>query len=132
MGGHAVNIEVLDVDLGAGRPVVGFQSPAGIGRGRWMAAAAPQPGDVVQVEFDLPAAVRNWRATTSAAAMLRVDEDDLIVGGVFGGAFDDGVGIMRIGNDILLLDGDDGVPSMPAGTGLELRVEYLDVYPVTP
>jgi hypothetical protein len=127
-----VNIEVLEVDLGAGRPVVAFQSPAGIGRGRWMADAAPRPGEVVQVEFDLPGAVRNWRATTSAAPVLRVDEDDLIVGGVFDGAFDDGVGIMKIGNDILLLDGDDGVPSMPAGTGIELRIGYLDVYPVTP
>ena len=125
-----MNIEILDVDLGAERPVVGFQSPAGIGRGRWMADAAPQPGDVVQVEFDLHGAVRSWRATASPAPVLRVDEDDLVVGGVFDAVFDDGVGVMKVGNDILLLDDDDGVPTLPAGTGLELRVEYLDVYPV--
>jgi hypothetical protein len=125
-----VNIEVLDVDLGAERPVVGFQSAAGIGRGRWMAGPAPEPGDVVQVEFDLPGAVRSWRATASPAPVLRVDEDDLVVGGVFDAVFDDGVGVMKVGNDILLLDDDDGVPALPAGTGLELRIEYLDVYPV--
>jgi hypothetical protein len=125
-----VNIEVLDVELGAGRPIVGFQSPAGFGRGRWMAGATPNPGDVVPVEFDLPGAVRGWRASASPAPMLRVDADDLVVGGVFEAVFDDGVGVMRVGNDILLLDDDDGVPTLPAGTGLELRVEYLDVYPV--
>jgi hypothetical protein len=125
-----VNIEVLDVELGAGRPMVGFQSPAGIGRGRWMAGPTPNPGDVVRVEFDLPGAVRSWRATASPAPVLRVDADDLVVSGVFDAVFDDGVGVMRVGNDILLLDDDDGVPTLPAGTGLELRVEYLDVYPV--
>ena len=125
-----MHIEVLEVDLGAERPVVGFQSPAGIGRGRWMADAAPKPGDVVQVEFDLPGAVRGWRPTASPAPVLRVDGDDLVVGGVFDAVFDDGVGVMKVGNDILLLDDDDGVPTLPTGTGLELRIEYLDVYPV--
>jgi hypothetical protein len=125
-----VNIEVLGVDAGAERPLVEFQSSAGFGRGRWMAGDTPKPGDVVQVELDLPAAVRSWRATPAPAAVLRLDADDLVVGGVFDGVFDDGVGIMKIGNEILLLDDDDGVPTLEPGTGLELRVEYLDVYPV--
>jgi hypothetical protein len=125
-----VNIEVLDVDAGGERPLVQFQSSAGFGRGRWMAGDTPKPGDIVQVELDLPAPVRSWRATPATAAVLRMDADDLVVGGVFDGAFDDGVGIMKIGNEILLLDDDDGVPTLPAGTGLELRIEYLDIYSV--
>jgi hypothetical protein len=125
-----MHIEVLGVDAGAERPFVDFQSPAGFGRGRWMGGDTPEPGDVVQVELDLPAAVRSWRATPAPAPLLRLDADEMVVGGVFDGVFDDGVGIMKIGNEILLLDDDDGVPTLPAGTGLELRVEYLDVYPV--
>lgn len=127
-----MEIELLRV-RDAAVPCVDFQCAYGVGWGRWMSDDMPKPGDVTHVEIDLPEQVLDWHEVVPAEHLghaLRPEAELLVITGTVEKVAEDGVIAYRVGSDVVLLDNDELLAAAYEGATFEVKVSYLELYPL--
>jgi hypothetical protein len=109
---------------------VWFAADCGEGRGIWGGGSLPEPGAVLEAEFELPALIMRWVdlvPVNSSDCGIRIDGEQVILTGILENIEADGTGYLRLGPELIMFEC-LGEP-MALGGWVEIRTRELAVYP---
>lgn len=108
-----------------------FAAEYGEGRGIWRGAAPAEPGEVHEVEFELPGLFMRWVdivPVNGSDCGIGMDGEHVVLTGILENIEADGAGVLRLGPDLVLFEC-LGEP-MALGGLVEIRAREVAVYPV--
>lgn len=108
-----------------------FVTDCGEGRGIWCGAPVV-PGTESDVEFELTELLMRWVdivPVPTSEYSIRIDGDKIIFTGVLENIEEDGTGVLRLGEELVMFEC-LGEP-MALGVFVELQVSDVRIYPVS-
>lgn len=126
-----MRVAVEQVSSHEGRWVVRFFGSCGIASGHWQ-GDPPEPGDVYDIELSAPSigtpdATARPAPEVADGAALREEGGRVVLVGQYLALAGGGAGALRLGDDLVLLDGE--VAGWDDGARVQVEARHIELYP---